>query len=121
MCLIGLFNKGNDMSETVVKDHKNMLILSKELSDFQLVNLKNWPLLTFPWTKSVEVTYNFVNDKEDFYPGKIIFNIKDPVTHREHKAVIKQNISALNYMVKYLFWEETEVEILRNGKKWIVW
>ena len=100
-----------------------MVILTGNLSDFQLENLKKWPFLLFKDLDTVEITYDFtklVAEQEELSPGTIQFNFKfkkDISLDREHT---RKQLDTLTLWTKFLFWKETEVKFLNSGKKWTV-
>jgi len=99
--------------ELMLDDHKKMLIMTGKISDFQLKNLKTWPFILFDKVDKVELEYDFsemVSDgsealTESIGAGKIAYNIKlDSVPSKE-------NIETLKNWTKFLFWNDTLVEI----------
>ncbi len=132
----------NTKEETsVVDDHKKMLIMTGNLSDFQLDNLKKWPFILFDQTlEKVEIFYDFtklVANEEELAPGRVSFNLtfkKDVEAETEDEAYdksamedqvdreeeTKKKLGMLSLWTKFLFWKETKVEFQRSGKKWEV-
>ena len=113
------------MDNTIVEEHRKMLVLSWELSDFQLKNLKTWPFLLFDNIDKVEISYDFTktiqeNDEEveDLCAGKIEFNIIFNKNTKIKKEVKEKGLETLSLWTKFLFWNDTEVIIKRNGKIW---
>ena len=98
------------MSETkILAEHKHMLMISGNLSDFQITNMKTWPYIFFNNVESVELDYDFsgftmanVSPK----PGQVVYNIK--TSNLEN---IEQSKEMLESATKMLFWPETEVVI----------
>jgi len=109
-------------NQTVVDDHRNMLMVSKKISVFQEQNLKSWAFLFFPELREQEVEWDFIrrNKSKDFYPGKITFNLKFPKGTEIDDQVAQEGINRLEACVKFLFWNETKVSIKKNGKKWTI-
>lgn len=103
--------------KTLMDDHRNMLMVSKNISEFQEKNLKAWPLIVFDDIDKVEISYNFINNKGLFFAGDIVFNIffkgEEP-----NEKVKKQGLTALDYWTKILFYTDTKVNFKINGKKW---
>ena len=105
---------------TVVDDHRNMLMVSKKVSVFQEQNLKSWAFLFFEGLKEVEVSWDFIrkNKAQDFFPGKISYNLKFDKGTEISDEVATVGLERLEACVKFLFWSETKVNIKKNGKKW---
>jgi hypothetical protein len=105
-------NKKNN----IVDDHRNMLMISKNLSDFQIKNLQSWSFLFFEGIDSVEISYNFLDNKGDFNAGKITFDIQTKKEiNKEEKEKGKEFLTA---STKFMFWSDTKVIIKKNGKLW---
>jgi hypothetical protein len=106
--------------QTIVDDHRNMLMVSKKISKFQEENLKSWAFLFFENLKEAKVSWNFIKDNEnqDFYPGKVEFNLSFNKNTKIEPEKAKKNIDMLTACTKFLFWSETQVIIKKNGKLW---
>jgi hypothetical protein len=101
--------------EKAIEDHRNMLILSKNLSDFQINNLKTWPMLVFDNVDKCEIDYNFFDDNGNFVPGHVHFNFtfKDGIPSHQVKTATEN----LNSWVKSVFFSSTEVKLLNEGEE----
>lgn len=108
--------------QTMVDDHRNMLMLSKNISDFQENNLKSWAFIFLNNVDTVKVSWNFIrkNKASDFYAGKVDFDIKLKSKDIAPEDVDKTQIGVdqLIASTKFLFWSETQVKIKINGKTW---
>jgi hypothetical protein len=101
--------------DKIVEEHRNMLILSKNLSEFHINHLKNWPMLVFNDVDKCEVDWNFFDENDVLSPGYITFNFtfkQKPQVQELKKA--QENLSS---WCKCLFFKETEVTLLDEGKK----
>ena len=110
------------VKQTIVDDHRNMLMLTKNISDFQENNLKTWAFIFFTGVDKVQVSWDFIrrNKNNDFYPGKVTFDIK---FKKEAEANLtpeatQTGVDQLVASTKFLFWSETKVNVKINGKKW---
>lgn len=115
--------KQETKESTIVDDHKKMVIMTGNLSDFQLENLKKWPFLLFDDLEAVELTYDFtklVAEVEELSPGTVQFNFKFKKGTKLDRAHTKKQLETLTLWTKFLFWKETEVRFLNSGKKWKV-
>lgn len=108
-------------NQTVVDDHRNMLMLTKSLSDFQENNLKSWAFIFLDNVDKVKISWNFIrkNKGKDFYPGKITFDISFKAEMTDLTKA-KAGMDMLIASTKFLFWSETEVIIKKSGKKWTI-
>ena len=99
-------------------DHRNMLMVSKKVSDFQLTNLKTWPLIVFDNVENVSVSYNFIDKEEMFFAGEVTFDFKfkNDLTPDDSKK--KQSLSILNQWTKLLFYTDTKVSFKLKGQEW---
>ena len=100
------------MQNTLIDSHRNMLMFSKNLSSFQLDNLKNWPFIFFDGVTSSSLDYNFVRGDE-FYAGTVEFDITTQQTENLEAAILH-----LEAATKLMFWTDTKVIIKINGRKW---
>jgi hypothetical protein len=107
-----------------VEDHKKMLLMTGNLSDFQLTNLKNWPFLLFDKElESVQVKYDFtklVDDNEELFPGYVQYDFEFKLGTKLDRERTKMLLETLGLWVKFMFWKETRIEILKSGKTWEV-
>lgn len=111
----------DNKQQSIVDDHRNMLMLSKKVSTFQEENLKSWAFLFFSDLKELEVRWDFIrkNKSKDFFPGKVSYNLKFPKEYSISDEEAKVGLDRLEACVKFLFWSETQVNIKKNGKTWI--
>lgn len=100
------------MSNTIIDDHRNMLMFSKNLSQFQINNLKVWPHIFFNGVTKAEVSWNFIKD-DMFYSGEVDYSIET-----NNIEDLDKSIDYLISATKMMFWEQTEVNIKINGEKW---
>ena len=99
--------------EKMLEEHKKMLIMTGNLSDFQLNNLKTWPFIVFDDVSKVEIEYDFSEILKDdlgeaiegIGAGKVIFNLSAA------KVPTEEQIGNLRTWTKFLFWKDTEVEV----------
>lgn len=103
----------------IVADHRNMMMFSKNLSDFQLSNLRSWPNILFDNLDSSEISYNFWNDNV-FYAGQVEFNLIFKKGSKISAEDASRKLQALELWTKFLFFADTNVIIKRNGRKWTV-
>ena len=54
----------NSVHENIIEQHKKNLLINGELSDFQLENLKKWPLILFDNIEQVAIKYDFQLDED---------------------------------------------------------
>lgn len=98
--------------QNIVDSHRNMLMVSKSLSEFQLQNMKQWPFVFLQGVKSVEIKWNFIKN-DLFYPGEVSYDIRS-----ELKNVGDEGLIFLDLSTKVMFWSDTTVKIKVNGKLW---
>ncbi|HBI01429.1 MAG TPA: hypothetical protein DDY18_07375 [Flavobacterium sp.] len=109
--------------QSIVDEHRKMVIMTGNLSDFQLENLKNWAFLIFDKEVLVnaKITYDFtklVAEEESLSPGAVQYDFYFKPGTKLNRADVKKRIEHLRMWVKFMFWKETEVRILKEGKKW---
>lgn len=109
---------------TIVDEHKKMVMMTGNLSDFQLENLKKWPFLLFEDLETVKLTYDFtklISDKEEeLSPGTIQYDFTFKKGTKLDRDLTKKHLGTLTLWTKFMFWKETEVRFLVAGKKWKV-
>lgn len=109
-------------NEKLIDDHKKMLIMTGNLSDFQLENLKKWPFIVFnEKLEKCSVHYDFtkvVSNEEELSPGSVTFDFEFAKNTKLDKAEAKKKLDALTLWTRFLFWKETQVIFQRAGKKW---
>lgn len=94
----------------VVEEHKKMLILSGNLSEFQLKNLKTWPFVVFDNIDNAMVDYNFGDTGRIEEAGEVTYTImrKDCSKQEDNFETKKETI--INW-VKFMFWKDTKVMV----------
>jgi len=107
-------------NQTIVDDHRNMLMLTKKVSDFQENNLKSWAFVFFDNVDSVNVSWNFLknNSNEEFFPGDVEFNIIFNNNTLENLDKEQKGLNMLIAATKFLFWSETNIVVKKNGVLW---
>lgn len=108
---------------SIIEEHKKMVIMTGNLSDFQLKNLKTWPFLLFENLESVEITYDFtklVGEQEELAPGTVQFDFYFKEKTKFNIEEVKKQLSTLSLWTKFMFWKETKIKFLKSGKKWTV-
>jgi hypothetical protein len=90
-----------------------MLMVSKNLSDFQIENLRNWPFLFFTNVDNASVEWDFIDKDGLFYEGEVSFDIKTSDTDNLPVAVMYLEAAA-----KVMFWSNTKVNVKLNGELW---
>lgn len=99
----------------IVDVHRNMLMVSKNLSEFQIQNMKQWPFIFLSDIKEAKISYDFIKD-DLFYPGVVTYEIE---TNSELIGEsLHLGISYLEASVKLMFWSDTEVKITIDGALW---
>jgi hypothetical protein len=107
----------------MVDEHKKMVMMTGNLSDFQLQNMKTWPFLLFSEElETVQIDYDFtklITDKEEeLSPGMVQYSFKFKEGTDISKELADKQLSTLSLWTKFLFWKETEVKFLKNGEEW---
>ena len=114
-------------TDKLVEDHRKMVAMTGNLSDFQLVQLKAWPKIVIDdkYVSEVKVTYDFTRkndeDREELHAGKVIYDFHFINGVPYPKEELKKRLQNLVNWTKYLFWEDTEVEIKKQGRAWQSW
>lgn len=108
--------------QTIVDEHRKMVIMTGQLSDFQLTNLKQWAFIVFQENlEKANITYDFtkiVAEEEALSPGVVQYDFYFKPGTKLVKADTKKRLEHLKTWVKFMFWKETEVRIMKDGKKW---
>lgn len=113
----------NSETEKILNDHKQMLITSGSLSDFQLKNLKMWPLILFDHDdfNICTVHYDFGQDNDVKNPGTVgyVFDFTKECEYNEEE--LEKKTQELTNWVRTMFWVDTKVSfaITKEGKKWM--
>lgn len=105
-------------AQNIVDEHRKMVVMTGNISEFQIENLKNWPYLVFGENlKKVQIDYNFVQgegEEGDLHAGSVNFDF----TFNEEPKLVNESLDLLSHWTKYLFWEDTVVTFSKEGKKW---
>jgi hypothetical protein len=104
-----------DNSETVLDDHRKMLTVSKNLSTFQLDNLKKWAFIAFDNVDNNTVSYSFIDGEDQFYAGRVVFKI-NLETDIDKEEKFKRSTFLADW-TRVLFWTDTKVEVYVNDKR----
>ena len=112
--------------EQQVSDHRKMVTLTGNLSDFQLKNLKSWPFIVLgDYTDKVKINYDFTKKEkvegeevEQLCAGWVSFDFNFNKKLDLSDEELKLRLNQLSLWTKYLFWKDTEVRFLKQGKKW---
>lgn len=113
----------------LVAKHRQATLLSGNISDFQITNLKTWPFILFGdhGLERVELQYDFTKSPEGYEneeeailnAGDITFDLYFKESPKLTKEDRDSKIKHLNLWTKFLFWNDTQVKVHRNGKKWV--
>ena len=93
---------------------KQLLILSKKLSEWHVKNLNNFIFIAFDNVASVEIDYDVSQG-----PGSyVIFNVKKKDSRKKiaEKSQIARRCQDVEHWVRSIIWEEVRVEIKVNNK-----
>lgn len=116
--------QSDQKKEQIVEDHKKMLIMTGNLSDFQLENLKKWPFIVFDKELAqCSIDYDFtkmVDDREELAAGAITYNFDFKKNAKLDREETKKKLEMLSLWTRFLFWKDTKVNFKRAGKKWEV-
>ena len=111
------------MTKTIIEDHRAMFLLSGQMSDFQIKNLRAFPYIIFDDLYSFTLNYNFYkyDDSGDQHitPGSVDYDLifKEDAKELDDIEKMKEKITHLKTFVQTLFWKETSVNVLKNGEK----
>ena len=103
-------------NNTIIDDHRNMLMVSKKMSDWQIKQLEMWGFVVFDNIKSVKIKYSF-DDGEVINEGSVeyIFNFKG----ESPTGVIKdKGLESLTNWTKSIFWADTKVKFKIGNRIW---
>lgn len=105
-------------AENIVDEHRRMVIMTGNISDFQIQNLKSWPFLVFGDSlEKVEIGYKFTktqDENSDLCAGSVSYDFyfsKEP-------ADVENNLGLLTHWTQFLFWKDTEVTFSKEGEAW---
>lgn len=111
----------------LIDDHRKMVAMTGNLSDFQLTNLKTWPTVAIEdkYINDVKVKYDFTRvndeDQEELHAGSVVYDFSFSEKLPYPKDELKRRLDHLIHWTKHLFWEDTVVEIKKEGKTWQSW
>jgi len=100
-------------NNTIIDDHRNMLMVSKKISVWQENQLRGWCFIVFDNISSIKIKYDF-DDGEEFNPGKVEFIFDFKVI--PEGLVKDKGLEHLTLWTQSIFWSNTEVKF-RIGKK----
>src|SRR5690606_2502793 len=103
-----------DSSDKLLTEHRQMLCLSKNISDFHVKNINGWSCIFFNGVKEVGIEYNFLDDVGVFCDGEVSIHLKTSPKAKQTKKGYDDFIKAL----KMLFFNNTKVTMYKNGKLW---
>jgi hypothetical protein len=97
-------------NEITISDHRKMLFMSGNLSDWQIAQLQNWPYVIFGQDlMENHFTYDFSGIQEG-NAGTVEY-----VLFLQRETVLRElfqvDIDNLTLWVKSIFWQETEVKV----------
>jgi hypothetical protein len=111
-----LVDNTDGTSMGLIDDHKRAVLMTGNLSDFQINNLKNWMIMLFPSEKvdRYGLSYdfsnsNFSNSDAMGDAGKI--NLSIHLKPNVPKKEFKDSIKTYKEWCKFLFWEGTKVKV----------
>jgi hypothetical protein len=112
------------MSADLLEEHRKMVVMTGNISEFQELQLKQWPYVIFDkdCLDNVYINYDFTkkndHNEEELHAGWVTYDFnfkKDPP--EEH---LDKKINALIGWTKNMFWKDTKVEIKKKGKEWVI-
>ena len=105
-----------------VSEMRNLLIMSKRMSEFHEKNLKNFPLVAMNNVSKVEIEYNIPDgtmlEKETMF-GYVKFNVytKSKRSAGDKKRSVKKRAEDIVNWTKSLLWNNMDVSVIVNNKK----
>lgn len=115
-----------ESNDNLVEEHRKMLIISGNLSQFQITNISNWPWVLCEDLEKCKVKYSFLKkipDQENegvfqdlVYSGEVLYTwIFKKKTKRSE---IKKQIDQITEWTKFLFWNDTVVKVkVQDGSR----
>lgn len=94
-----------------------MLMVSKKISEWQEIQLRNWCFVVFDNLESVKIKYEFDNG-EEFYSGKIEFNFKFKKDMTPEGIQKTKGMEHLDSWTKSIFWADTKVKFKIGNRLW---
>jgi hypothetical protein len=102
-----------DIDKTI-EEHRKMIVLSKNISEFHLNNIKAWIYIFFNDVKEATIEYDFLDSAGNFGAGQVIVKL-----NIGNKAIqTKQGYDNFIEAVKYILFKETKVILYKNGRLW---
>jgi len=112
-----------DNNEGKIAEHRKMLILSGNLSNFHTENLRMFPQVVFNNIDKFSVDFNFYRYNEagdrEVCAGRVSYDISFKESPETSEDELKKRGEALKFFVRSLFWQDTKVTITREGSEWI--
>jgi hypothetical protein len=112
-------------AEQIIQESKTALLMTGELTEFQLTNLKNWPMIVFNDLEKVILKYDFQLDGASkdanalgLCAGTIEYNLIFAPKTKISKEKKEEGLTLLTQWTKFLFWNDTQVIFKKGGKKW---
>jgi hypothetical protein len=105
------------LSEKILEEHRKMFVLSGQMSDFQINNMKIWFYGLFN-PKELEIQYDFTEGENGIIgSGKVEFisNITIP-RKKDDKELFDIKCKRIESWIKTLFFEDTKI-IIKNKKR----
>jgi len=111
----------DENQQNIVDEHRKMVVMTGNLSEFQLKNMKAWPFIIFDDLSKVEINYDFTNivevDKEleeAISAGSIEYDFY----FKKEPPDPDLRLAQLILWTKYMFWEDTDVTFKKQGQAW---
>ena len=101
-------------SNKIIEEHRQMLVLSKNISEFHLKNIQAWIFIFFNKVKDATIEYDFLDEAGEFGAGVITIKLKVDGKAKQEKQGYDNFVAA----VKHIFFNETKVILYKNGKIW---
>lgn len=112
-------------AENIIEQSRNNLLLTGELNDFQLKNLKSWPAVLFDNLDKTKIKFDFTLDEDSeqenalgIHAGTVEFDFYFSKGVKTSKELKQQKLGNLTMWVKFMFWSDTKVVFKRKGKLW---
>jgi hypothetical protein len=104
------------MINEIVTDLKKLIILSGQLSEIHIKNIKMFPFIFFDGVQSAEVTFDLDIAKERDGAMSVCYRLKFKKGFSKIDN-LQQRCQALENAVKNLLWKEVDVAIYKNKSK----
>lgn len=110
-------------TSNIVDEHRKMVVLTGNISEFQLKNIKAWPFIIFDQDLlKCEIKYDFTDIVEvekdlakTLNAGVVEYDFyfkKDPMDK------VSLRLAQLSLWTRFMFWEDTGVVFKKEGKLW---